>query len=133
MKPIIRIAKKHKLKIIEDAAQAFGAKYNNRFVGNFGFAAAFSLHPMKNLSVPGDGGFLTTNNKKVYKSVMLLRDHGRKKSKGKVTRECYGFNSRLDNLHASIALVKLKYFFSWTKKRNDVAKTYFKKLKFVKK
>ena len=71
MSPIIKIAKKYRLKIIEDAA-LLGAKYNGKFVGNLGFAAAFSLHPMKNLSVPGDGGFLTTNNKKVYKNIMLL-------------------------------------------------------------
>ena len=132
MKPILKIAKKYKLKIIEDAAQAFGAKYGDRYVGNFGFAAAFSLHPMKNLSVPGDGGFLTTNNKKVYEKILLLRDHGRKKKNGKEIRECYGFNSRLDNLHAAIALVKLKYFFKWIKKRNEIANNYSKKLRHIK-
>ena len=132
MRPIMKIAKKYKLKIIEDAAQAFGAKYDGKYVGNFGFAAAFSLHPMKNLSVPGDGGFLTTNNKKVYEKILLLRDHGRKKKNGKETRECYGFNSRLDNLHAAIALVKLKYFFKWVKKRNEIANNYSKKLQHIK-
>ncbi len=128
MKPIIKIANKYKLKIIEDAAQGFGAKYNGKFVGNFGYAAAFSLHPMKNLSVPGDGGFLTTNNKNVYKKVLLLRDHGRIKNGTKEIRKCYGFNSRLDNLHASIALIKLKYFFGWMKKRRRIAKFYNKEL-----
>ena len=126
MSPIIRIAKKYRLKIVEDAAQAFGAQYNGKFVGNFGFAAAFSLHPMKNLSVPGDGGFLTTNDKKVYKNVMLLRDHGREKKDNKELRKCYGFNSRLDNLHAGIALVKLKYFFKWVAQRKKIAEKYNK-------
>jgi|TARA_Y100000294_G_C8554179_1_gene336535 dTDP-4-amino-4,6-dideoxygalactose transaminase len=131
MKSIIKIAKKHKLKIIEDAAQGFGAKYNGKFVGNFGLAAAFSLHPMKNLSVPGDGGFLTTNNKKIYKKVLLLRDHGRIKFGNKEIRKCYGFNSRLDNLHASVALIKLKYFFRWMSKRRKIAEFYNKEFKSI--
>lgn len=128
MKPILSIAKKYNLKIIEDAAQAFGAKYDGKSVGNFGFANAFSLHPMKNLSVPGDGGFLTTNNQKVYKNVLLLRDHGRLRKKNKEILKCYGFNSRLDNLHAGIALIKLKYFFRWIKERRKLAEKYNKKL-----
>ena len=135
MKKILQIAKKHKLKIIEDAAQCFGAKYNNKYTGTFGLAGAFSLHPMKNLSVPGDGGFLTTNSKKIYNNVMLLRDHGRIKTENKEIRKCYGFNSRLDNIHAAIALIKLKKFFKWVNLRRDLAKNYSKKLeglKFVK-
>lgn len=131
MNPIIKIAKKYKLKIIEDAAQGFGSKYNGRYVGNFGYAAAFSLHPMKNLSVPGDGGFLTTNNKRVFEKVLLLRDHGRIKIGNKEIRKCYGFNSRLDNLHASIALVKLKYFFGWMSKRREIAEFYNKELEVI--
>jgi dTDP-4-amino-4,6-dideoxygalactose transaminase len=131
MNPIIKIAKKYKLKIIEDAAQGFGSKYNGKYVGNFGYAAAFSLHPMKNLSVPGDGGFLTTNNKKVFEKVLLLRDHGRIKVGNKEVRKCYGFNSRLDNLHASIALVKLKYFFGWMSKRREIAEFYNKELEVI--
>ena len=131
MNPIIKIAKKYKLKIIEDAAQGFGSKYNGKYVGNFGYAAAFSLHPMKNLSVPGDGGFLTTNNKKVFEKVLLLRDHGRIKAGYKEVRKCYGFNSRLDNLHASIALVKLKYFFGWVSKRREIARFYNKELEVI--
>ena len=90
---------------------------------------------MKNLSVPGDGGFLTTNSKKIYNNVMLLRDHGRIKTENKEIRKCYGFNSRLDNIHAAIALIKLKKFFKWVNLRRDLAKNYSKKLeglKFVK-
>lgn len=132
MNKIIKIAKKFKLKIIEDAAQCFGAKFNGTYAGNFGFAAAFSLHPMKSLSVPGDGGFLTTNIKKVYDNVMLLRDHGRVKRGNKVIRKSYGLNSRLDNLHAGIALVKLKYFFKWVTKRKKIASFYNKELSKLK-
>ena len=132
MNKIIKINKKFKLKIIEDAAQCFGAKFNGTYAGNFGFAAAFSLHPMKSLSVPGDGGFLTTNIKKVYDNVMLLRDHGRVKRGNKVIRKSYGLNSRLDNLHAGIALVKLKYFFKWVTKRKKIASFYNKELSKLK-
>ena len=133
MNKIIKIAKRYKLKIIEDAAQCFGAKFNKKYAGNFGFAAAFSLHPMKSLSVPGDGGFLTTNIKKVYENVMLLRDHGRVKQGNKVIRKSYGLNSRLDNVHAGIALVKLKYFFKWVTKRKKIASFYNKELSKLKK
>ena len=131
MKPILKLAKKYKLKIIEDAAQGFGAKYNGKYVGNFGNAAAFSLHPMKNLSVPGDGGFLTTNSKKIHDKILLLRDHGRVRKKNDQIFKCYGFNSRLDNLHASIALVKLKYFFGWILKRRKIAEFYDKQLQSI--
>jgi dTDP-4-amino-4,6-dideoxygalactose transaminase len=133
MNKILQIAKKYKLKVIEDAAQCFGAKFNGTYSGNFGFAAAFSLHPMKSLSVPGDGGFLTTNIKKVYDNVMLLRDHGRVKKGNKVIRKSYGLNSRLDNLHAGIALVKLKHFFKWVSKRRKIASFYNKELSKLKK
>ena len=81
MRKIKKIAKKYNLKIIEDAAQAFGSKFNKKFAGSFGHSAAFSLHPMKNLNVPGDGGFLTTNQKKIYNHTLLLRDHGRYRNK----------------------------------------------------
>ena len=86
---------------------------------------------MKKWSVPGDGGFLTTNNKKVYEKVLLLRDQGRIKVGNKEVRKCYGFNSRLDNLHASIALIKLKYFFGWMSKRRKIAKFYNQELKSI--
>jgi dTDP-4-amino-4,6-dideoxygalactose transaminase len=124
MDKIMNIAKKYKLQVIEDCAQAFGSKFNNKNAGSFGLSGAFSLHPMKNLNVPGDGGFLITNNKKVYTNVLLLRDHGRLKKKNREIRKSYGLNSRLDNLHAGIALIKLKYFKKWVAKRRSIAKEY---------
>jgi len=129
MNTIMKIAKKFNLKVIEDAAQAFGSKINKKYAGTFGLTGAFSLHPMKNLNVPGDGGFLVTNNNKIYSNVLLLRDHGRVKKKNKEIRKSYGFNSRLDNLHAAIALIKIKYFKNWILKRRYIASMYNKNLK----
>ena len=79
--------------------------------------------------MPGDGGFLTTNSKKIFEKVLLLRDHGRIKKGDNQFFKCYGFNSRLDNLHASIALVKLRYFLSWILKRRKIAQFYNNQLK----
>ncbi len=81
MSKIKSIAKKYKLKIIEDAAQAFGAKYNGKMVGTFGDVGCFSLHPLKSLGSAGDGGFIATNNKKIYEKVFKLRNHGQGKRK----------------------------------------------------
>lgn len=132
MRKIKQIAKKYNLKIVEDAAQAFGSKFNKKFAGSFGHSAAFSLHPMKNLNVPGDGGFLTTNQKKIYNNTLLLRDHGRYRNKNlKEIRKCFGFNSRLDNIHAAIALIKLKKFNRWIVQRRKIAKIYHSHLKFI--
>ncbi len=133
MDKITAISKKYKIPIIEDCAQSLGSKFKNKFSGTFGLAGAFSLHPMKSLSVPGDGGFLVTNNQRVYKNISLLRDHGRERKKNKKdSRKCFGFNSRLDNLHASIALVKLKKFKKWINLRRKIAKTYCNNLKKIK-
>lgn len=130
MDKITEIAKKYKLPIIEDCAQSLGSKFKNKFSGTFGLVGAFSLHPMKSLSVPGDGGFVVTNNQKVYKNISLLRDHGRDRKKNKY--KCFGFNSRLDNLHASIALVKIKKFNKWVQRRRRIAKIYNKNLNKIK-
>ena len=131
MKTLMSISKKYKIPVIEDAAQSFGTKFNGKFTGTFGQSGAFSLHPMKNLSVPGDGGFLVTNNKKIFQNVCLLRDHGRSRIKRnyKLKSEflkCFGFNSRLDNIHASVALLKLKKIDSWINKRRSIANYYHK-------
>ncbi len=133
MRKIKKIAKKYKLQIVEDAAQAFGSQFNGKYAGSFGSSSAFSLHPMKNLSVPGDGGFLTTNQKKIYQKVLLLRDHGRyrKNNINKEVFKSFGFNTRLDNIHAAVALIKLKKFKKWLSKRRKIAKMYNSKLKSV--
>tara|TARA_B100001175_G_scaffold314786_1_gene324847 strand:+ start:19444 stop:20553 length:1110 start_codon:yes stop_codon:yes gene_type:complete len=108
MQKINNIAKKYNLSVIEDSAQSFGSKINNRFSGTFGNIGCFSLHPMKTLNVLGDGGFIVTNNRKYASKIKTLRDHGRLKKKNKSLYLHYGFNSRLDNIQAAIANIKLK-------------------------
>ena len=93
--------------LIEDAAQAFGSRYENRHVGSFGSFGAFSLHPLKNLSTMGDGGILITNKESIFREVSLLRNHGLINRDQVVT---WGYNSRLDELQAAIANIKLNYF-----------------------
>ena len=107
--------------VIEDAAQAIGARSATGNVGNLGIAAGFSLHPLKNLSVYGDGGVLTTNNKDIYETSKLLRNHG---LKNRDNCEIWGLNTRLDELQAAYALIKLKYIEEWTKKHIAIANKY---------
>ncbi len=135
MSAIMKIAKKYKLLVIEDGAQSFGAKYNNRFVGTFGKAGCFSLHPLKSLGAAGDGGFIVTNDKKLYEKLFRLRNHGQGKRKdGKFLKSRYdidffGFCSRLDNLQAAIVNNKIKILEPNIRKRNLIAKKYNKKFR----
>jgi len=101
MPRIMAIAEKHGLYVIEDAAQAIGASIDRKPIGSFGIAGCFSLHPLKNLNVWGDGGAVTTNDKKLFEQVKLLRNHGLKNRD-----ECalFGYNSRLDTLQAIVAI-----------------------------
>ncbi|MBN2120918.1 MAG: DegT/DnrJ/EryC1/StrS family aminotransferase [Candidatus Omnitrophica bacterium] len=120
------LAKKHKLLIIEDAAQALGAAFKGKRAGAFGTAGCFSLHPMKNLGCAGDGGFVATNDKKIAQSIRLLRNHGQR------TKEdiaFFGYNSRLDNLQAAIINVKFGYLKKWIDKRRKTATLYNQGLK----
>ncbi len=126
MDPIIEIAKKYKLKVIEDCAQAHGALYNNKKVGSFGDAACFSFYPTKNLGAFGDGGMITTNSEEVKDKVLLLRDYGRK---GRYENIIKGYNSRLDTLQAAILRVKLKHLDEWNEKRRKNASLYTKLFK----
>ena len=112
--------KKYKIKLVEDSAQAFGSKYYNKKAGSFGEVAGFSLHPLKLLNVLGDGGVLTTNNKKIYDKIKLLRNHG---LEGKNSL-LWGYNSRLDNIQASVANIKLKKITSRIKKNQKFASIY---------
>jgi dTDP-4-amino-4,6-dideoxygalactose transaminase len=121
MDPIMDIAKRHNLKIIEDCAQAHGALYKNRKVGSFGDAGCFSFYPTKNLGAFGDGGAVVTNSEQIKERLLLLRDYGRK---GRYLHVLKGFNSRLDTLQAAILKVKLKYLDEWNKKRRENASLY---------
>jgi len=99
MPVIMNIAKKHNLYIIEDACQAIGAAINGKPVGSFGLVAGFSLHPLKNLNVWGDGGVIVTNSQELADKFKLLRNHG---LKGRDEVELFGYNSRLDTLQAIV-------------------------------
>lgn len=125
MDKILSIAKKHRLFVLEDAAQAHGAFYKKRSVGTFGKLAAFSFYPGKNLGAYGDGGAITTNSIKLATSLKELREYG---SKSKYIFNLLGYNSRLDSLQAAILAVKLQYLNEWNKKRQGAADYYTKKI-----
>jgi len=125
MNEVLDLAKKFKIEILEDAAQAFGAKYKNKFAGLFGTCAAFSLHPMKVFGCMGDGGFVTTNDEEMYNKLVLLRNHGQL-TKDEIV--LFGYSSRLDNLQAAILLYRLKSFEQEIKNRREVAKFYISNL-----
>jgi dTDP-4-amino-4,6-dideoxygalactose transaminase len=119
--PIIAIARKHGLYVLEDAAQAHGARYKGRRIGAHGDAAAWSFYPGKNLGALGDGGAVTTNNEEIADRIRVLRNYGSRK---KYVNEVCGFNSRLDPLQAAILRVKLEHLRAWNARRRAVAERY---------
>ncbi|MFA5389280.1 MAG: DegT/DnrJ/EryC1/StrS family aminotransferase [Candidatus Omnitrophota bacterium] len=121
MDPILNIANKHGLKVIEDCAQAHGALYNNKKVGGLGDAACFSFYPTKNLGAFGDGGMIVTSSEEIRGKALLLRDYGRK---GRYENIIKGYNSRLDTLQAAILRVKFKHLDEWNEKRRKNAGLY---------
>lgn len=125
MAPIMLLAAKHGLKIIEDAAQAHGACYQGRRTGGLGDAAAFSFYPGKNLGAFGDGGAITTNDGELAAKLRALRNYG---SPSKYVHEMIGFNSRLDPLQAAMLRVKLRYLDEWNARRVSVAEHYQQRL-----
>lgn len=124
-----KLAKKYNLKIIEDACQAHGAKFNNKMAGSFGDINAFSFYPTKNLGCYGDGGAITTDSEELYKKCLQLRNYG---SNQKYIHEVNGLNSRLDEIQASILSAKLPYLNRSVKRRNQIANLYRKYLRVVK-
>ncbi len=128
MEPINEVARKHEIYVIEDAAQAVGAKYRGDKVGALGDVGCFSLHPLKTLNACGDGGIVTTNDESIYERLIRLRNFGL------INRDetvLWGYNSRLDSLQAAILLVKFKLFDEWNSKRRINAKEYAFLLKDV--
>lgn len=121
--PILEIARAHKLLVVEDAAQAIGARHNNRFVGAIGDFGCFSFFPSKNLGGAGDGGLITTNNPQMAERLQMLRVHGSKK---KYFHDIQGTNSRLDALQAAILRVKLRHLDAWEAGRQNRAGRYRK-------
>ena len=126
MDSIMAIARKHKLKVIEDCAQAHGALYKDKKIGSFGDASCFSFYPTKNLGAFGDGGMVLTNSEEIKARLLLLRDYGRK---GRYEHVEKGYNSRLDTLQAAILRVKLRHLDEWDEKRRHNAHLYTKLFK----
>jgi len=137
MEKIMKIAKKYNLIVIEDAAQAIGAKFKGKPAGSFGATGCCSFYPAKILGSFGDGGMICTNDKNLAQKLYLLRDHGEKPSylrtaadKDKIA--FFGFNSLLDNIQAAVLNVKLKHLPVWIKRRREIADIYNEGLKSIK-
>lgn len=121
MEPIMQIAAKHKLKVIEDCAQSFGAKYKNQRTGTIGDVGCFSFFPSKNLGCYGDGGMVITKDETIARRVKMLRNHG---SEVRYHHSEVGCNSRLDEIQAAILRVKLKYIDQFNEARRNNASAY---------
>jgi dTDP-4-amino-4,6-dideoxygalactose transaminase len=121
MDPILAIARRHGLRVLEDGAQSHGARYNGVRLGSHGDAVAWSFYPGKNLGAMGDGGAITTNDEELADRLRLLRNYG---SRVKYVNEVKGYNSRLDPLQAAVLRVKLTYLDKWNDRRRVVAAAY---------
>jgi dTDP-4-amino-4,6-dideoxygalactose transaminase len=118
---IVRLGQEHGFKLIEDAAQAWGAEWQGAKAGTLGDAAAFSFYPTKNLSAAGDAGMVTTNSGDVAERVKMLRQHGMRQ---RYYHDEVGWNARMDGFQGAILSVKLKYIEGWNHARRIVAKKY---------
>lgn len=123
--PILAIARNHNLKVLEDAAQAHGARYKGKRIGGHGDAVAWSFYPGKNLGALGDGGAVTTNNAELADRIRVLRNYG---SRVKYVNEVQGYNSRLDPIQAAVLRVKLRHLDDWNGRREAIAKQYLQGL-----
>lgn len=128
MDRIVDIAAGHNLRVVEDACQAHGARYEGRRVGGIGTAASFSFYPTKNLGAYGDGGCVTTNSRELADTMRSLANHGRSTW---TRHEFEGINSRLDSLQAAVLRVKLRHLDEWNEKRRRLAALYHKQLEGV--
>jgi dTDP-4-amino-4,6-dideoxygalactose transaminase len=128
MDPILKVARAHQLRVVEDCAQAVLAEYHGRSVGSFGDVGCFSLHPLKTLGACGDAGAATTNSEEMCRKLRLLRNHGLRSRDDCVM---WGSNSRLDTLQAAILLVKMNYIETWTERRRSHAAYYQKRLETI--
>jgi perosamine synthetase len=125
---ILEIARKHSLWVIEDCAQAYGARFKNQRVGSMGVAGAFSFFPSKNLTVMGDGGCITTNDTALADDLRMLRNHGRK---SKYVHEAVGYNFRFNEIQAAIGRVELRNVDMLNEHRRYVAARYTERLSGV--
>jgi dTDP-4-amino-4,6-dideoxygalactose transaminase len=125
MDPILEIAKRHKLVVVEDAAQAHGAEYKGRRVGGIGDMGCFSFYPGKNLGAYGEGGMVTTSNPEYARTIRMLRDWGAEKKYHHVLK---GYNFRLEGIQGAVLRVKLRYLEQWTEARRAAGARYDKLL-----
>ena len=123
--PLIEIAREHGIYVVEDAAQAHGARYNGRRIGSHGDAVAWSFYPGKNLGCFGDGGAVTSNDPALAETLRTLRNYG---SRTKYQNEIKGHNSRLDEIQAAVLRVKLRYLDEWNARRAHCATRYLTEL-----
>jgi len=121
MKPVLEIAQRRSLAVIEDAAQAIGAEQNGVKCASFGDLGCFSFYPTKNLGAFGDAGLVTTNDSRLAEKIKILRNHGQS---GPYSYELIGGNFRLDSIQAAVLNVKLKYLDTWNKRRREIARLY---------
>ena len=128
MDAVNALAASHRFAVVEDAAQAIGARYRGRRVGSLGTVAGFSLHPLKNLAVMGDGGLVTTSDRVIYERIVKLRNHG---LRNRDECEIWGYNSRLDPLQAGIASIKLRHLEQWNRRCREIAARYSEALSGV--
>ena len=138
MNIIMQIAKKNKLKVIEDCAQSHGATYKGKKAGSIGDVGCYSFYPTKIFGAYGDGGFITTNNEKLFDKMKRIRFLGMEKKKmssghwnGKYYAVEHGMNSRLDEVHAAILLKKLPHLDKWITRRREIAERYDSELKNI--
>ena len=125
MDPLMELAKKHNLWVLEDASHAHGAKYKGRRTGSLGHAAAFSFYPSKNMGAYGDGGIITTSDDELLTKIRMLRYVGQRV---KFIHEVVGFQMRLDELQAAMLSVKLRNLDDWNNRRRNIASIYDKML-----
>jgi dTDP-4-amino-4,6-dideoxygalactose transaminase len=128
MDPVLNVASKYNLKVIEDACQAIGAEYKGKRVGGLGDFGCFSFYPTKNLGTFGDGGMIVTNNQEIASKLKLLRLHGTSEQFKQVM---IGLNTKLDEMHAAILRIKISKLIEWNEKRRKLAHLYNKNLKDI--
>lgn len=123
--PLLELARRHGLRVVEDCAQAHGAEYHGRLVGNWGDVGCFSFYPTKNLGALGDGGMVVTSDPALAERVRLLREYGWRE---RYRSTIHGYNSRLDELHAAVLRVKLRYLDQGNARRRELAQRYRQRL-----
>ena len=126
MGPVVEICRKHNLKLVEDCAQAHGAKFNGQSVGSFGDVGCFSFYPSKNLGAFGDGGAITTDNKEIADTIKMLRNYGSEK---RYYNKVVGVNSRLDEMQAGLLRVRLKHMAELEKEKREICERYLTEIK----